>query len=318
MAGCSLSHGPTVTDRTPCVPAITPRAGAVDAAQRVIAAGRDAAFAGADEDGMLGVVLGTGLGGLADRLHEAWMLSAADTGWLVPSTATGHAGRVVCGTLGGRGGRRVVMLQGRVHGYEGHAPERLARGVELLAAVGAVVVATLAWLGHGAATEGPGRWLHLVADIVHVLAAALWLGALAAFWLMLSRRSARATDAAMFHQALKGFSGLGTLAVGLLTASGLVNTTFTVGMANLRLAPDTAYGQLLIVKLVLFGLMLVLAASNRFALTPALGRSLQTVDARMASLGRLKRSVILESVVGAALVAVVAILGIQPPPGSGF
>ena len=132
------------------------------------------------------------------------------------------------------------------------------------------------------------------------------------------RRSARATDAAMFHQALKGFSGLGTLAVGLLTASGLVNTTFTVGMANLRLAPDTAYGQLLIVKLVLFGLMLVLAASNRFALTPALGRSLQTVDARMASLGRLKRSVILESVVGAALVAVVAILGIQPPPGSGF
>ncbi|WP_017504255.1 CopD family protein [Brevundimonas aurantiaca] len=179
-------------------------------------------------------------------------------------------------------------------------------------------MATLAWLGHGAATEGPGRWLHLVADIVHVLAAALWLGALAAFWLMLSRRSARATDAAMFHQALKGFSGLGTLAVGLLTASGLVNTTFTVGMANLRLAPDTAYGQLLIVKLVLFGLMLVLAASNRFALTPALGRSLQTVDARMASLGRLKRSVILESVVGAALVAVVAILGIQPPPGSGF
>jgi putative copper resistance protein D len=191
-------------------------------------------------------------------------------------------------------------------------------GWSLLAAVGAVVVATLAWLGHGAATEGPGRWLHLVADIVHVLAAALWLGALAAFWLMLSRRSARATDAAMFHQALKGFSGLGTLAVGLLTASGLVNTTFTVGMANLRLAPDTAYGQLLIVKLVLFGLMLVLAASNRFALTPALGRSLQTVDARMASLGRLKRSVILESVVGAALVAVVAILGIQPPPGSGF
>jgi purine nucleoside phosphorylase len=95
----------------------------------------------------LGVVLGTGLGGLADRLDQAWSMSARDTGWLVPSTATGHAGRVVWGSLGGgraQGGKpwecEVVMLQGRVHGYEGHAPESLGRGVELLAALGATTV----------------------------------------------------------------------------------------------------------------------------------------------------------------------------------
>ena len=95
----------------------------------------------------LGVVLGTGLGGLADRLDDAWSMPARDTGWLVPSTATGHAGRVVWGSLGGRGSKddesprcEVVMLQGRVHGYEGHAPELLSRGVELLAALGATTV----------------------------------------------------------------------------------------------------------------------------------------------------------------------------------
>jgi purine-nucleoside phosphorylase len=95
----------------------------------------------------LGVVLGTGLGGLADRLDDAWSMAAHETGWLVSSTATGHAGRVVWGSLGGRGAKggelsrcEVVVLQGRVHGYEGHAPESLSRGVELLAALGVTTV----------------------------------------------------------------------------------------------------------------------------------------------------------------------------------
>jgi len=95
----------------------------------------------------LGVVLGTGLGGLADRLDDARSIPARETGWLVSSTATGHAGRVVWGWLGGQGSQggepsrcEVVVLQGRVHGYEGHAPESLSRGVELLAALGATTV----------------------------------------------------------------------------------------------------------------------------------------------------------------------------------
>jgi len=95
----------------------------------------------------LGVVLGTGLGGLADRLDDARSLAARETGWLVSSTATGHAGRVVWGWLGGQGSQggepsrcEVVVLQGRVHGYEGHAPESLSRGVELLAALGVTTV----------------------------------------------------------------------------------------------------------------------------------------------------------------------------------
>lgn len=103
-----------------------PRAGAFDAAERVVASGGCPAA--------IGVVLGTGLGGLADRLTAAWTMRSTDTGWLARSTATGHAGRIVCGTLRGV---PIAMLQGRVHGYEGFPPETLTRGVELLAALGA-------------------------------------------------------------------------------------------------------------------------------------------------------------------------------------
>jgi purine-nucleoside phosphorylase len=103
-----------------------PRREAVEAAARVLAAGGTRAA--------IGVVLGTGMGGLVDRLDEAWTMPGVDTGWLARSTATGHAGRIACGLVDGV---PVVMLQGRVHGYEGFPPEMLTRGVELLAALGA-------------------------------------------------------------------------------------------------------------------------------------------------------------------------------------
>jgi purine-nucleoside phosphorylase len=106
-----------------------PRRGAREAADRFVEAGGCPAT--------IGVVLGTGLGGLADRLTKAFVMKSTDTGWLVKSSATGHAGRVVCGTLRGV---PIAMLQGRVHGYEGFAPETLTRGIELLAALGATQV----------------------------------------------------------------------------------------------------------------------------------------------------------------------------------
>ena len=109
--------------RAPGGPA--PRRGAVEAAERILAAGAARP--------RIGAVLGTGLGGLVDRLGDARTTSAADTGWLPRSTATGHKGRIACGTIHGV---PAALLQGRVHGYEGHPPEMLTRGVELLAALG--------------------------------------------------------------------------------------------------------------------------------------------------------------------------------------
>lgn len=102
-----------------------PRAGAIDAANRLRdpLGGRCA----------LGVVLGTGLGDLVELLSERRTLASAETDWLPQSRATGHAGRIVAGVLAGT---RVAILQGRVHHYEGHPPETLVRGIELLAALG--------------------------------------------------------------------------------------------------------------------------------------------------------------------------------------
>ena len=79
------------------------------------------------------MVLGTGLGGLAERLDGFFALPSVDTGFLPRSTATGHAGRVASGSLAGV---PVVVLQGRVHGYEGFTTDVLTRGVDLLAELG--------------------------------------------------------------------------------------------------------------------------------------------------------------------------------------
>jgi purine-nucleoside phosphorylase len=103
----------------------TMRAGSAEAMRRVVASG--------GRPGRVGAILGTGLGGLADGLDDRWAVAAVDTGWLPKSSATGHAGRIVGGRLAGAD---VVVLQGRVHGYEGFPAETLARGVELLAALG--------------------------------------------------------------------------------------------------------------------------------------------------------------------------------------
>jgi putative copper resistance protein D len=182
----------------------------------------------------------------------------------------------------------------------------------LTALAGLVVVASFAWTGHGASTEGPGRLLHLGADIVHALAAALWLGALVAF----ARLLARPGDLPRVHQALKDFAGVGTFAVALLVMTGLINSGFLIGPDRLAALFTSLYGWLLLLKLALFAAMLAVAARNRYRLTPALGTALETGGDAAPSIARLRGSVLLETVLGAAVLLVVALMGTLPPPAS--
>ena len=184
----------------------------------------------------------------------------------------------------------------------------------VLAAVGVIVSASFAWTGHGAATEGPGGLWHLAAAIIHAVAAALWLGALAALTMLLLRRTA--PDDPAIHGVLRGFAGLGTLAVALLVLSGLGNSWFMIGPARVAGLGTSLYGQLLLVKLALFALMLVLAAGNRFRLTPALGAALADGEDPLPALQRLRSSIVAETLVGAVLIAVVAIMGTLAPPSA--
>lgn len=87
--------------------------------------------------GALGLVLGSGLGTLADRLAERVAVPMAASAWLPPVSALGHAGRIVSGRVRGCA---AVALCGRVHAYEGCDDATLGRGVALLAALGARAV----------------------------------------------------------------------------------------------------------------------------------------------------------------------------------
>ncbi len=186
----------------------------------------------------------------------------------------------------------------------------------IAAVLGALATGSLAWMGHGAATEGAGGPVHLVSDILHGWAAAVWIGALAAFLLLLRTSNPTPEATSALHRALHGFSGVGTALVAVLIATGAINGWFLVGLDHLNGLWTTPYGRLLSLKLVLFMAMLGLAAANRFQLTPALGRDLGSGPGQDAALSALRRSVVIETLVGLAVLALVAWFGTLAPPAS--
>lgn len=187
----------------------------------------------------------------------------------------------------------------------------------IAALLGVVATASFAWMGHGAATEGPGAMLHLGADILHLVAAALWIGAIAFFIGLAARRGEPSRDhLTTFHLALAGFSGVGSALVAVLLATGLVNSWFLVGANGLGGLFSTLYGRLLVVKLAAFGIMLLLAAANRFRLTPALYAALEAPEPTPAAIVHLRRSLMIEAGAALTVLALVAWLGRLAPIAS--
>lgn len=85
----------------------------------------------------VGMILGSGLGPLADSVIDAVRLPAREIpGWPVP-TVEGHAGEIVIGTLEGQS---VIVLQGRAHFYEGHSMSRLGMPVRVMQTLGATTL----------------------------------------------------------------------------------------------------------------------------------------------------------------------------------
>lgn len=107
--------------------------------------------------GVLGIVLGSGLGPLAERVVVSRTASFADEG-LPASHVKGHAGRFLFGTLGGR---EVIVMQGRVHLYEGHDAKAITAGVRWMQAQGVdhLILTNAAGTLHP--SFAPGTWMML-------------------------------------------------------------------------------------------------------------------------------------------------------------
>lgn len=170
-----------------------------------------------------------------------------------------------------------------------------------LAAISAsIALATNAWTGHAGATEGGFGTIHRLSDILHLLAAAMWLGALVVFLGTLVGRKDR--EPLIRH--LAGFAATGTILVLVLLATGIVNTIAIAGWPP-SLTNDWAL--VLIAKLGLFAAMLGFAALNRWRLAPALAADSPGADRA------LRRSLGAETAAGFAVLLAVALLGTLSP-----
>jgi len=112
----------------------------------------------------VGIVLGSGLGDLADELEDAVTIPFSDLPGWPAATAPGHVGRLLLGRLGGR---TVVMLQGRFHLYEGNDPGLVVQPVLLFHALGAGAVVLTNAAGGLDPSFGPGT-LMVITDHINL------------------------------------------------------------------------------------------------------------------------------------------------------
>ncbi|HEX5365899.1 MAG TPA: CopD family protein, partial [Acidimicrobiales bacterium] len=163
----------------------------------------------------------------------------------------------------------------------------------LALAAGSLVATSVA--GH--AWTAPDRWVAVTSDVAHLGAVAVWIGGLPALLAVLpvldhDRRARTATR----------FSAVALGAVGVVAVTGAVSGWQQV--RTLDALATTGYGRLLVVKVVGFAVLVVLGYVNRSVLVPLVGRRV----------GPLRRSLRLELVVAALVLAVTAALVHRTPP----
>jgi putative copper resistance protein D len=182
--------------------------------------------------------------------------------------------------------------------------------------VATALVVSMAWTGHAAATGGPDFWWRVLADATHLFAASSWPTGLLPFALFLGC-TRQVDDISRLRPVLataRRFSALSFITVGVLIASGIINTYFIVGSFQALVTTD--YGRILCLKLFLFLVILGIAAWNRYRLLPLIHLRANASEKSLVFplLQRLQNFVMTEFGLAVAVIVVVSILGTTPPP----
>ena len=190
-------------------------------------------------------------------------------------------------------------------------------GAGVLACMASLVVA-----GHAATVEP--RWVVLVAWVVHTVVAAFWIGSLAPLLNSVSPLRAARDDGADANDeprtapsdALRAFGAFSHIALpgvlGLLAAGVLLAVLQFGAEAVTSLDLSSRYALLLAIKVALVVVLLGLALANRLVLVPRLARNAADGAAR----GALRRSLVVELMVGITVIASAAVLSQQAPPSA--
>jgi putative copper resistance protein D len=186
----------------------------------------------------------------------------------------------------------------------------------LCAALAMSLTASLAWLGHAGASEGPGQNLELGSDIIHLIASGAWPGGLAPLALFLGCYLRNHADAGSLEVACvvtRRFSAVSLVAVGALAVSGLANSYYLVG--GIHALVTTEYGRLLMAKVVLFIAMIAIGGWNLCITRKRLGRSpeLPPDELQSGALATVARNVGIEIALGTLVLIAVGALGAMAP-----
>lgn len=177
----------------------------------------------------------------------------------------------------------------------------------LVAFLAAALLVSQAWIGHPASLPASQRWLVTTAYALHVLAAAVWLGALLPLGLLVvnARRGKTALLVAEF--ALRRFSPLGMGAVAAILLGGVINLASRADSFDVLAA--SGWGRIAMLKAAILTGMIAAAAINRFVLMPRLSTS------PAQSLAALARNIAFEQAAGLLILAAAAFMAIFHPPG---
>jgi len=170
---------------------------------------------------------------------------------------------------------------------------------------GALLLVGITFTSHA---EGSGP-IAVIADWLHLAAAAVWIGGLAAFLAVFLH--AAPTDRAVFAQSLVvRVSTAAGLALAVLALTGIYSAW--LHLPNLQAFLVTLYGKSLMVKLLLLAPLVALGAFNRFVMWPRLAAS-ATPHAGSSAAARFARTVGSEVALGSAILLAAAVLTIVPP-----